>query len=106
LFLGAEVGEEAALAHLQLICQTSDGHAFQPFHGGQVHSHPQDAVTRALPFGQTLPRSAWTENRHAAKFTPENIIARTFVFILYCFQLLLEGPMLRSCLLLLLLAAP
>lgn len=55
LFLGAEVGEQAALAHFELIRQAADGQALQPFHRGQIDSRAQDAFPRARSFGHALP---------------------------------------------------
>ena len=48
LLLGAEVGEQAALAHAQLGRQAPDRQALEPFDGGQVGGRLQDRLARAV----------------------------------------------------------
>ena len=50
LFLGAEMSKEAALAHLQLVGQTADGEAFEPFQRGDVDGPLEDALPGPIAF--------------------------------------------------------
>src|SRR5258707_13561599 len=48
LLFGAERSEKAALAHLQLAGQLTDGKALQPLCGSKMHCQVQDLTARAL----------------------------------------------------------
>src|SRR5579884_2577654 len=80
LLLGAEMREQAALAHLQLFRQASDAEALQPFDRGQVHGNAQNPLPGALTLGTGRDSGG---GRHRKQCRYPNKIARTFVFVPY-----------------------
>src|SRR5262249_34859683 len=88
LLFRSEVGEQAALAHLQFLGQAADGETLQALHRSQIDGHAQDAVARAGSFSRKRLRGPWglywSGHRHEKDSIAGNIIARTFVFVRYC----------------------
>ena len=73
------MGEEAALAHLQLGGEAADRQPFQPLDGGQVDRALEDR--RAGPGSLGRPGSAWEGVSVAAVIGPGYRKARTFVLV-------------------------
>ena len=48
LLLGAEMGEQAALAHAQVAGQAGDREVLEPFGGGELHRTAEDRAARAV----------------------------------------------------------
>ena len=50
-FFGAEVGEEARLAHFQIFSEAADGEAFEAVYGGEIYGAAEDGFAGAEAAG-------------------------------------------------------